>query len=571
MHDAHGIDVRAEVIRHQLAGQGVLSLPLERETDPDRNHAQDVDAHGGTFGYTDSRHADGSIGVPVEYAGLDGARHANAHDASLFAGSSLLRAQVRVIRQRERLVEHFLVAAAVVFVARGDRVGKLVRSNEVAASELRWIDVQMPRGDIHHLLEDEEVRRWAKAAIGKGRELVRGHQGEVILGHRNGVGPREGGQRLGGTDRGVALSRGAEIVDEFHPQAGDLGLCIDGERGLVVAIPRLAAARGEVLHAVFDPFDRSPAGFAGEQAGDVGPARAAFAAEAPAVRLALHVHLIRWNSEGGGSAESEEGGGLDASVDRQVEAHGVPLANGPKGFHGVGPQAIPPELFGKDVRRLGKGVVHRAPGEEALHHHVGALFFDDEGAPRFHRREGVRDGVERVVVDDDPLEGVLGDVAAGGGDSRYRLAHVAHHARCEAVGAPTFRGAGGGLAPAQRVFAGHHSHYAGKGRCIGGVELCDSGVGERAAQDRAVEHARYDDVCDELGASREKGRVLFALHAVPHPTRVGRRKVFDSFGNLDHHARFFGVSPMPRYRRVRGQALSWAVPEPVAPSLAAAE
>jgi hypothetical protein len=261
--------------------------------------------------------------------------------------------------------------------------------------------------------------------IGAGGQLVGRHQGQVVLGRIDRVRTREGGQRLGGTDGAEALARGPEIVHQLHLEARHPAVALHRDRSLVVPVPGLTAAGDEVLHAVLDPLDGAAAGLARQQARDVGAARSTLAAEAATVRMALDVHLVGGEPEGRGATQREVGGGLDAAADRQLEAHGVPRTDRAEGLGRVGAEPVPAELLREDSGRPLEGPVDLAPREDPLHHHVGALLLDHERRPILHGGEGIGDHVERFVVDQDVLEGVLGHVTARRRDGRHRLADVA--------------------------------------------------------------------------------------------------------------------------------------------------
>jgi hypothetical protein len=192
--DADVLHLEAEVVGHQLRGDRVLPLSLEREAHPDRHRTHDVEAHRGALGHADAGHAHDRIGVPVEDPRLDGAGNADPQVAPLLARLGLLLAQPSVLRHLQHLVERRLVLTAVVLVPARDRVGELIGRDVVPAPHLRGIDLQAARGDVHHLLQDEIVRRRAHAPIGTLGELVGGHQGEIVLSGPDGIGAGKGGQ-----------------------------------------------------------------------------------------------------------------------------------------------------------------------------------------------------------------------------------------------------------------------------------------------------------------------------------------------------------------------------------------
>ncbi len=81
---------QAEVVGDELGGERVLALALEREADPHRDLAEDVEADGGALGHAGALHADDRVGVPVEDAGLDRAHDADADERPFGARLRLL-------------------------------------------------------------------------------------------------------------------------------------------------------------------------------------------------------------------------------------------------------------------------------------------------------------------------------------------------------------------------------------------------------------------------------------------------------------------------------------------------
>ena len=107
----------------------------------------------------------------------------------------------------------------------------------------------------------------------------------------------------------------------------------------------------------------------------------------------------------------------------------------------------------------------------------------------------VGDVRQHLVVDLYQVERLVGDGGRGGrhrGDRLALVAHVAaahHHLRAHLVGDRGWK-----------VVAGHHREHAVERRRGAGVDRADAGVGVRAAQHFAVQHARQVEVGAVVGA-----------------------------------------------------------------------
>ena len=248
--------LEAEVVGDELRDQCVLALAFEREADTHSHVAQHVEGNGRAFRLSDPRHAHDRVGVRVHHTGLDDRNDPDPHRPSPLAGLLLLFAQLVIAGERKRLVEHDFVLSAVVFVAAGDRVGKLIRGDEVLAAELCGVDAELARRHVDETFEHEEVRRRPHAAVGMRGNLVGGDQREVVFRGADRVRAGEGREHLGGADRSVALAIGPDVVDELHPESGERAIGLDRELRFVVPVPSLSRAGCQVLDAIFDPFDR---------------------------------------------------------------------------------------------------------------------------------------------------------------------------------------------------------------------------------------------------------------------------------------------------------------------------
>ena len=184
---------------------------------------------------------------------------------------------------------------------------------------------------------------------------------------------------------------------------------------------------------------------------------------------------------------------------------------------------------GGGERGVGGGLVARLPVEDVVVGLAGQVVTDHRGAG-VQRPLGVDHGRQRLVLDVDELQGVAGRVAVLGDHERDLLALVA-----DLVGGQHgLHVPGQGRHPGQvalgQGLAGDHRLDLGMGQRVGGVHGHDPGVRQRAAQHRAVQHARQLDVIHEPALAADEPRVLLARAVVrthrcraAARTRCGRR------------------------------------------------
>ena len=125
---------------------------------------------------------------------------------------------------------------------------------------------------------------------------------------------------------------------------------------------------------------------------------------------------------------------------------------------------------------------------------------------------------QRLVVDVDQFDRVLGEVAALGDDQRNRVADELGLAlgqrRPRSVRDVLARdGVPGLLDVGVEVGGGEHRVHAGQRQRRRGVDAVDPGARERAAHEAGVQHARPGDVVDEAAAAGQQPGVLDPLYA----------------------------------------------------------
>ena len=127
----------------------------------------------------------------------------------------------------------------------------------------------------------------------------------------------------------------------------------------------------------------------------------------------------------------------------------------------------------------------------------------------------VDDGGQRLVVNLDQLQRVLGLVAVLRHHHGHSVAYVAHHAGCNGgirdgfqVGVGDGPGAGYRVEHAFNVCARVHGQHAGCAFGRVGVYAADASMSMRAAQDGGVYHAGELDVVGVRGLAGDQARVL---------------------------------------------------------------
>ena len=145
------------------------------------------------------------------------------------------------------------------------------------------------------------------------------------------------------------------------------------------------------------------------------------------------------------------------------------------------------------------------------------LVVADEGGALRERLGRVHDHRQRLVVDDDRLARVLGDVGVVGDDGGDLLALEAHLVGGQhGLGVVAQRGHPGEVAGRHHL-AGEHQPDARDVPGLAGVDGADPGVGDRAAQDLHVQHAGQHDVVDVVAAAPDEAVVLDASATGAHP------------------------------------------------------
>ena len=160
--------------------------------------------------------------------------------------------------------------------------------------------------------------------------------------------------------------------------------------------------------------------------------------------------------------------------------------------------------------------VHPRAAPDVVDDDVALEGLVQEGRAVLHRRLRVDHGGQFLVLDRDRVGGVAREVAVGGDDDGHGLAHVAHLVGGDGVVVGS--GEGGADGHGAEVFgqlrARDHEFDALHGRRLARIDGADDAVGDVAALEGEVQHARQLDVIDVDGLPLDEARVLAALHAL---------------------------------------------------------
>jgi hypothetical protein len=140
------------------------------------------------------------------------------------------------------------------------------------------------------------------------------------------------------------------------------------------------------------------------------------------------------------------------------------------------------------------------PGDKVV-----GTFEPDFRCARSHRRDGINDGRQRLVVDGNKSRRILGDTTALRHHERDRLPHMADLTICEPCRLDIELDGGAwqcewnSLARYQwpQITINEHRAHARQPTCPFEVDMLDEAVGDGAARESRVKHAGYGDVVDE--------------------------------------------------------------------------
>ena len=166
--------------------------------------------------------------------------------------------------------------------------------------------------------------------------------------------------------------------------------------------------------------------------------------------------------------------------------------------------------------RVGGGPVAGRPVEDVVVPLARHVVADQRGA-RVQGPGRVHDHRQRLVLNTDQLERVPGGVAVLGHDERHLLALEPDLVRGQHGLDVVGKGGHPGQLPLLEHLAGDDGPDPGVGQRGGGIHAHDAGVGQRAAQDRAVQHAGPLDVVHERALAAQEPGIFLAPHRAVGP------------------------------------------------------
>ena len=347
------------------------------------------------------------------------------------------------------------------------------------------------------------------------------HDGEAVdtVHHQSGEGRDHRGQQH---------LVGANIGDDARLQARDGAVALGGE---VDVAEEVAAVGGgeEGLGAVLDPLDR------GLDQSRKGGGHVLLAVDVDlAAEAAAHLggdgaDLVLAQTHHRRDQGAQDVRVLGRAPDGQVLATGLVLRDHAARFHRVRSEALVQHALRDHHVRLGEGRINSAVilglGGLGIDARATPVALDGDialkplvqgGGVRFHRGLGVDDGGKLVVLDLDSVCSVARDVAILGYDDGHGLADVAHLVgrHREVVGRGEGRANGHRAEVVGQLRPGDDELDAVHGGSGARIDPRDDAVGDVAALEGEVQHARQLDVIDVGGLALDEARVLAALDAL---------------------------------------------------------
>ena len=170
---------------------------------------------------------------------------------------------------------------------------------------------------------------------------------------------------------------------------------------------------------------------------------------------------------------------------------------------------------------VGGRLVAGLPGRAGEVVALARLVVADQRRVVVERAAGVHHRGQRLVLDVDQAERVVGRVLVGGDHERHLLALEAHLvARQHGLRVVGDRGHPG-QAERLEVLGGDHRGHVGMGERGRRVDRDDARVRVGAAQQRAVDHARQPDVVEVVALAADEARILLALEPAEADRALG--------------------------------------------------
>ncbi len=329
---------------------------------------------------------------------------------------------------------------------------------------------------------------------------------------RAGEDVEEAGREVGRLRRGVEC---AMVGDHVGTQGKDLAVA--GRRDLAVHMVVAGEGGGhQVFRAVLDPLHRPAGHDRADDRAHVPRVDAHLAAEAAADVRRDHADLVLGQARHERVDRAVRVRGLGGAPDGELPGDLVEVRDRPVGLQRrrVDPRIqhlLRYDYLGLREDLVSLGSITGLPVEDVV---VGLAFLvvADHRRLWFEGAAGVDDRRQRLVLDFDQLERVPRRVAVFGDHEGHLLALepdlVGGQHR---LGVVRQRGHPGQVETGQRLAGDDRLHLR---VCLGctGVDGHDPGMGVRAVQDRAVQHAGQAHIVDVGAPAADEARVLLAGH-----------------------------------------------------------
>ena len=402
----------------------------------------------------------------------------------------------------------------------GGAVGEVVVPDEVDSSELRLVHAQVVGSRLDHpLLEEHRLGDPERAAVGDpaGR-LVGVHPprlemgvGDVVAGERRVHQADLELRRLGVGEEGPVIGQ------RLHPDPEDPAVLAQRQLAVEVDVPGEPGG-DQVPGAVLDPLHRALQQDRRQDRGHIARVDRHLVAEPAAEVRGDDADHVLGQLGDQCHRRPDDVRSLGGHVDGQLRRRPVEVGDRAAALQRRRVRARVVQVELRDDVGLGEGPVGAFPvAHLPVVHDVVRLVLlvvpDQRGVlgQPLHR---IDDHRQRLVVDDDRLAGVLGDVGVVGDDAGHLLALEAHLVGGEYRLGVVGQGGHPRQVARRHHLAGEHEADTGHRPRLAGVDRVDPGVGERAAEDLHVQHPGQHDVVDVVALAADEAVVL-------HPPAAG--------------------------------------------------
>ncbi len=453
----------------------------------------------------------------------------------MIAAVDQLARELRLRRPIELLkaaIERHAVVAAVAFGLdvehqhRRERVRHRRFRHQIAPPEFDAIDAEIGRHHVEQTLAAEVGFETPGPTIGAGRRLVRHQHHHIHVDVRDKIRPRHHLDEIARAGAADGAQIGTEIDRAVTAQRQDGAVARAGDLQLAFGIARMVG-REQIFAAILDPFHRATGETRRERHEEI--FRIEFAARTEAAadvelqhahRQFRQVHHLRQHPPIG-----------ERHLGRATNDHlllvCVPFGEQAARLHRHGRMALDAEMLAAGIGR----VLERRFGVAAHGRHgvgdIGADLLEQQHVV-LARRVAIRHRRQRLDIDHDRFERILGNRRAVRHDDGDRLADIAHlvvgddrllvalELRQRLLPQRNFRH----VADIRRRDDSAHAGARARGL---GIDGADAAVRNRAAQDDGVQDAVEREVVDILSAAGEKAEVFETLDRAADESVGGAR------------------------------------------------